>query len=635
MLLVLSFHGRVPGFAGGYLGVDVFFVLSGYLITGGLVLEYLAKGTISLSGFWARRIRRLMPASAVVFLATLPLALWRTSPIYWDRVLGDFRSAILYYSNVRLSLRSEDYFAVGSGESFFLHSWSLSVEEQFYLVWPIAFLGAAVACRRTKQPRRIAVVLVSAGAVASFALNVALVKNGMTWAFFSSPSRAWEFAAGALTALAGTRHLTAVASRVLSFVGAAMIISALAVAGGDSPSSILNVMAVLGTALVVLGGGGEHVTQIQDYLGASSLGGLGRLSYAIYLWHWPVFLAMRLREGTVEPFLVVAGVVVSIGLAWATMALVETPLRYGSALGTNGRAVRFLVVVSAFAWLLSIGLGLISPLRTDQYLQRVAAARDDRVNVKGCSFQADSPPPSTCVFGDITAASRTVLLLGDSHAMHWIPALDIAGKELGFRLVYFGVSSCPAVPVPILRKHVRYGDCDAIHDKTEAVAKMLKPLIVVAGSSSGQWRAVYDAASDSERDRIWADAVKRLAHLVGDVGARFVLLQDNPRWPFDPIDCLAINRDPAQCSVPVNQTDSLPARVRRVEEDALRGGSSFYVDGFAMVCPTAPCEVEQNGRLVYWDRTHLTRAYSESLAHHFVDALRPVLIDAPGDPVSP
>ncbi len=635
MLLVLLFHGRVPGFAGGYLGVDVFFVLSGYLITGGLVLEYLAQGTVSLPGFWARRIRRLMPASAVVFLATLPLALWRTSPIYWGRVLGDFRSALLYFSNVRLSLRSEDYFAVGSGESFFLHSWSLSVEEQFYVVWPVAFLAAAVACRRIKQARRIAVVLVIAGAAASFALNVALVKNGMTWAFFSSPSRAWEFAAGALAALAGARHITVVASRVLSFAGAGMIISALAFANGDFPSGVLNVMAVLGAALVVQGGGGRHLTPIQDCLGVSYLGTLGRLSYAIYLWHWPVFLAMRLREGTFEPSLVAAGIIFSIGLAWATMVLVEQPLRYGSTLGTSSRAFRFLVVVSVCACLLSVGLGQISPLRTDPYLQRVATARDDRVNVKGCSFKEDRPPPTNCVFGDITAVGRTVLLLGDSHAMHWIPAMDLAGKELGFRLVYFGVSSCPAVPVPILRKQVRYGDCDAIHDKTEAVVKMLKPLIVVAGSSSGQWRAVFDAASDAERDRIWAKAVKRLAHLVGDVGARFVLLQDNPRWPFDPIDCLAINRDSGQCAVPVNQTDGLPGRVRRVEEDALRGGNSLYIDGFVMVCPTDQCEAEQNGRLVYWDRTHLTRAYSESLAHHFVDALRPVLSDAPGDPVSP
>ena len=202
VVLVLLYHASVPGFGGGYVGVDVFFVLSGFLITGLLVREIQRTGTVSLPDFYARRARRLLPASALVLLVTLIASIFLMPPIRMPDVSIDVASAALYVSNIGFAVRATDYLQADLSPSPILHFWSLGVEEQFYIFWPAIIL--LVTRGRGDLVRRIAIASVVT-VVLSFGLSLWLTEANAPWAFFSLPSRAWELGIGAVLAVGATR----------------------------------------------------------------------------------------------------------------------------------------------------------------------------------------------------------------------------------------------------------------------------------------------------------------------------------------------------------------------------------------------------------------------------------------------
>jgi len=199
VLPVLLYHAAVPGFAGGYVGVDVFFVLSGYLITHLLVRELGATGDVSLAGFYARRSRRILPAAALVLVATLVGSALLLPPIRMPGVAVDGLWAALFSANIRFAIQATDYLQADRVPSPLLHYWSLGVEEQFYLLWPALLL---IVARRRPAVARRAGLLAAAVVVASFALSLHLTATDLPWAFYSLPARAWELGLGALLVLA-------------------------------------------------------------------------------------------------------------------------------------------------------------------------------------------------------------------------------------------------------------------------------------------------------------------------------------------------------------------------------------------------------------------------------------------------
>ena len=211
MVLVVLFHVGVPGFSGGFVGVDVFFVLSGYLITGILVREIEETGSLRLGRFYARRVRRLLPAAALVVLVTLALAAVLLSPLVLERFSPSAVATSLYAANAWFAISAGDYFAPDVASDPFLHTWSLSVEEQFYLVWPFLLL---LGFRRFRS-RDSLLLFLAAVAAASFAGSLWLTAHRPVLAFYASPTRAWQFALGGIAALLPVAWLELNVTRLL------------------------------------------------------------------------------------------------------------------------------------------------------------------------------------------------------------------------------------------------------------------------------------------------------------------------------------------------------------------------------------------------------------------------------------
>jgi peptidoglycan/LPS O-acetylase OafA/YrhL len=333
----------MPGAGAGFVGVDVFFVLSGFLITGLLIEDRERSGRIRLGAFYARRIRRIVPAAVVVLASTLLAAELLLSPLDVPRVADDGLAAILSLSNVRFALDATDYFAA-TGASPLLHYWSLAVEEQFYLLWPLLLLVVA----RLGRPRVSMTVLALAVLIGSFVLSVAVTSASGPWAYYSLPTRAWELAAGGLLALAAPWYgwLRGRAAAATGWAGVSLIVVGLATI--DATTAYPGVAAMLPTlgAVAIIASGAGAGSPGAIVLGLTPLRWLGRISYSLYLWHWPILVlgpvALGLEateDGASGPDLPVRLGLVALAVAAATLTwwFVEQPFRRARMAPVRGR----------------------------------------------------------------------------------------------------------------------------------------------------------------------------------------------------------------------------------------------------------------------------------------------------------
>ena len=363
VLMVLVYHAKFDIASGGLIGVDVFFVLSGFLITSLLLRELATSGTVSLSNFWARRARRLLPASGLVLVVTLIASRFMMDGLSQGDLARDAVAACLFIANLRFWDVGTDYLSQGLPESPLLHFWSLAVEEQFYFVWPSMLL---VLVRFARLRRRALGVLIGVLAVVSFIACWRLTyasPEGKNWAFFMLPARAWELLAGAGLAL-GAAHLAKAGRQLqhtlgmLGWLGVGAIL-ATGVIYSTTPAfpGVVVAIPVLATVAVIAAGCARSPNGPAIVLGVRPLQWIGARSYAIYLWHFPMLVlsAHQWGDGTIESLPVgtrVALLVGSVVVAAASYVLVENPVRFAPALTIT--PVRSLAMG---AWVALLGIG--------------------------------------------------------------------------------------------------------------------------------------------------------------------------------------------------------------------------------------------------------------------------------------
>jgi peptidoglycan/LPS O-acetylase OafA/YrhL len=356
--LVVLYHANVPGVGGGYIGVDVFFLISGFVITGLLLRERAERGTTRLIEFYARRARRIIPAATVVIIATVIAAYHWLGFIRAGQVANDARAAALFVANFHFIALGTNYITAQRPPSPLQNLWTLSVEEQFYAVYPTIVLLLAVVLRRVDFRHKLAAALAVAVA-GSLYWSIHLTAVDENRAFFSPFTHAWELALGGLVAVASTKlsELPRSIAAGLTWLGLAAIVAAAFIFDSATayPGSAA-LLPVVGTALVIAGGAAVPALGAELVLGLRPVRWLGRLSYSLYLWHWPVLTIAAEKTGkTLSVWRNLVLVLLALGLSIATYVVVENPIRHSRFL-----AKRHLLSVAFGAALIGLTVGFVA-----------------------------------------------------------------------------------------------------------------------------------------------------------------------------------------------------------------------------------------------------------------------------------
>lgn len=361
VLLVLVYHAGVSSLSGGFIGVDVFFVVSGFVITALLLRELERTGTINLLTFYGRRAKRLLPAAGLVLIVTTLVAWALASRIQWQTIGPDIIGAATFVVNWVFSARSVDYLAEDVEPSPVLHFWSLAVEEQFYVIWPLLILAVVLLMRHRRWNRRLALgsVLLGVIVIPSFVFSIWYTHTHPQQAFFITPTRLWEMGVGALVAVAAARFrsLSTRLGSLLAIVGLGMVLLAGFVIGTSTTwPGAAALLPVLGTAAVIAGGLAAPRNLAARILSLRPLVWIGALSYSVYLWHWPL---LRFWEWVYDTPSVPVGLLI-VGLsfipAWASYTFVESPIRHAAAFE---RSPRFALSMGANFTLVALVCGLL------------------------------------------------------------------------------------------------------------------------------------------------------------------------------------------------------------------------------------------------------------------------------------
>lgn len=662
--IVLLYHLWPDRFIGGFVGVDVFFVISGFLITSHLI-NTPPRSWSDIAKFWARRIRRLLPASLLVLLFVGVATLLTAPQSIWADTGRQILSAALYVVNWDFAISSVDYLAADNAPSPVQHFWSLSVEEQFYFVWPMIIGLAFLIGTRFGKTKKIVGFTILGVFLASLIFSVWYTTAEPAMAYFVTPTRMWELAAGGLVAVfvIYVRPERLPFSSLIGWIGLAGIVAGTFLIRADMPfPGSIALVPVVSTALVILADSRGRAS-VLPLLSLRPVRFLGDISYSVYLWHWPLIVLvpyLSARLGVSESLGVVdniAIILVSIAMAWASTTWVENRFRKSRLFSSSRKTFGFAAL--AMALVVALGASQMAIANTivernedqlqtqlddpdsclggrillpsakdnpncedkDSLLMEPAAAKNDKSKAyaDGCWASAPYATKPECTYGD---GSKHVALVGNSHAGHWLPTLERLADEHDLTITTFLASNCSisTLPQELSTAEETKGCQDYANwvvDRTtqggfDAVITSERQSTPLQGMG---WDETEEKAPEGHRDILqsWIDAKL-------DV----VVVRDTP-YPggagINVPDCVAKHeKELEECSgTPEtwNWMDPLAASARTF--DSKRMSVVYPQDWF---CPDGRCEPVIGGVITYFDTAHITATYAQTLAPQFGASLR-------------
>ena len=633
VLLVAAYHiwfGRVSG------GVDVFLLLTGFLITGSLV-RAAGRGRIRYGAFLARLATRLVPTAVLVIGATLVATRFLLPETRWRDTVAEGVASALYHENWHLALGSVDYLARDDGTSLFQHFWSLSIQGQFYLLWP-PLIGLAIwwATRRGTSPQRSLVVALGAVFTVSLAYSVYITRTDQTWAYFDTGARLWEFALGGLLALFLPYLKPARSLRILlGWAGlAALVLCGVLLQVSTVFPGYAALWPTLAAAAIVVAGTTDSRWGADRLLTPSPVRYLGSISYALYLWHWPVLVFYLEFTGRTlaSPLGGAAILAVSVALAAATTPLADRVTTHARASRVRGPALALAcllpLLLATTVWTTRMDAEqrrleelLADPQRYPgaaaigaehgEYPDPVhpapaSAAQDTPLTYEdGCNQTIAGTEAIVCEYGP-EDADRTVALVGGSHAAHWFPALEVIAEQQDWRLLNIVKGACLFTDAPQLYKGEPYTACAEWNQGVMAELADLRPDTVF---TTGTTTSLDTTAGFGEEVLVegYVDRWRELEAL----GIEVVAVRDTPRLGFDAPECLA-TASPEECTAPL--TDSMAEASPFEAADLDLPNNVVTLDLTDLICEPDLCRPVVGNVLVFWDAGHISATYMRTLA---------------------
>jgi peptidoglycan/LPS O-acetylase OafA/YrhL len=614
VLAVIAFHANPHLVRGGFAGVDIFFVISGYLISGIIVRE-LDAGTFRFRDFYARRIKRILPAYIVVTLFTLAVATWLLIPNDYIFYTTSLAASWAFVSNIFFSMLSWGYFGSRTEEFPLLHTWSLSVEEQFYFIYPVLLL---LLTRRFRH--RLIEILLVLGIVF---LGISQWGTGQVKTYFLLTARAHELIAGALAFLVAQRYplRSAAAASAMAVAGLTMMTASLfMLTKGVAFPGINSLYPCVGAALVLYACGRENI--VTPVLANRAMVFIGLLSYSLYLWHWPIFVFLRYRHVEMSPGVISTAIAGAFVLALLTWKFVENPIRHNRKIAF-GRAFRTIYLAPAMVF---IAIGLVSyvteglPQRFPEDIRQLISSYSfERDLSRSCSIRAEDYHRVTfeylndaCAYGAMQHAKPEILLMGDSHANHFKPFVEFLARQANLKAVYHVQGSCspidlyhpdPAQPEPTV--------CQRRNADLLAMAHDFR-YVVIAASWNYRGRE-----TEFERD------LSEVVMAVERAGAIAVIFKDNPDYQSDVSQCILRKRRgwieaDTNCNMPRREIEERQGSMDRTI-DAVRSAHPhvLVVDPKDVMCTSDECETYIGNVALYKDSNHINAKAATLLAERY------------------
>ncbi len=611
VVAVVLNHVDFPGMSSGFVGVDIFFAISGFLITRQIVTKQAAGSPQQLREFWAGRARRIVPAMVLIIAVTCLGSVMFLAPQELERVGFYGFASDLFGMNIAAAARGGNYFDGPLRQSPFLHLWSLGVEEQFYLVWPL-ILGplALVAVKRLRwsRQRTLAVALTVLG-LASLLASVVQTTSSPLWAFYGLHTRLYEFIIGGAAALFWQRSLDRRTGRQFTIGGLAMIVAAFVWTPVDAGfPGAWPLLAVVGSVAMILGfthGRGEQGFSVAGIFSWSPVRRVGRYSYSWYLWHWPAFVLVLAATNGNQTIARIA-CVASILPAAASFHFVEQRVRLAPSLvKSSSRSLAFGAAALGFGAACSIGVVLWGRVgvRDPQVAEWVQA--EESYRPAGCEQNSSLLGADVCLGGSDEPGAPVVLLVGDSHAAQWIAAFSDAGRSNGFAVALRNYGNCPAAPLgpSVAEKSADYRACASFQNETVDLLSD-DQISAVVMTDAGSSRRKFDDMD------AWFRGAQELADVATDAEVSLGLLVDNPNSD-DPLQCLSRDFSMADCALPKDEALVDVRRYSAAEIQLVEDANVDRLDLTAITCPDDPCPVKVGGTWVAARGNHLTRPFTE------------------------